>query len=119
MLDSEKFLAHYGVKGMRWGVRKDRSRSYSKDYARARKLRNRARKSSIKSLTNSELEALNKRTQLEKKYADLNPNIIKTGYKWVTTALAVVGTVGTIVALSTNNPAIKKGREFLISRRAA
>lgn len=74
-------LYHYGIKGMKWGVRryqnedgsytslgKERRRvEYSDDYKRASELKNR----DPRSLSNKELSELNTRMQLEDNYARL------------------------------------------------
>lgn len=66
-------LSHYGVKGMKWGVRKDRksgskkSSRKSKDYVEARALR----KKNLSQLSNKELRTLNQRLQLEQQYKQL------------------------------------------------
>jgi hypothetical protein len=61
-------IAHYGTKGMQWGVRKKRSRSSeSKSAAKLRKKKG-------FQLTNDELKKVNARLSLEKTYAQLNPS---------------------------------------------
>lgn len=62
-------LYHFGVKGMKWGVRKDRkrSRSDSKDYAESRDLL----KKSPNKLSNAELRKINERLNLEQQYSNL------------------------------------------------
>lgn len=68
-------LYHFGVKGMKWGVRKDRkrsisskrSRSDSKDYTESRDLL----KKSPNKLSNAELRKINERLNLEQRYSDL------------------------------------------------
>ena len=87
----EEALAHYGVKGMKWGVRK---KSYaqvttshkpgkrvkatggqyagaSKDAVRAAELKRRGLKSTTDSLTNKELQEAITRMNLEKQYNSL------------------------------------------------
>jgi len=60
-------IAHYGTKGMRWGVRKKRGRSVeSKSAAKLRKKKG-------FQLTNDELKKVNARLSLEKTYSQLNP----------------------------------------------
>lgn len=66
-MDYEKELAHYGIKGMRWGIRKRKPRPVSSDRARVNELK----KKSTRTLTNDELRDLNTRLQLERTYNDL------------------------------------------------
>jgi hypothetical protein len=103
-------LSHFGVKGMKWGVRKDRpsrvtvstgpggrvkttggfDRKPSSDAVRAARLGQRAKKSTVRSLSNDELQALIKRKNLEKQYADLQgDNVFRKGVKVVRELLGV------------------------------
>ena len=70
-------IAHYGTKGMQWGVRKKRSRS--SDSSSAAKLR----KKKGFELTNDELKKVNARLSLEKTYSQLNPSIASKAKKVV------------------------------------
>lgn len=104
------FLAHFGVKGMKWGVRKNRSsrvtvdtgpggriktrgghdRPPAADAVKAARLRQRAKKSRVTSLSNDELQTLLKRMNLEKQYKDLQgDNAFRKGTKFVREALGV------------------------------
>lgn len=102
-------LYHFGVKGMRWGVRKDRTKTGRKkrsqgsgDYQRSRKLKRR----SLKNLSNKQLEQLNRRLELEQNYKRLNPSTAKKGYKVVQTLVGVGGTAMTAYKLA-SSPAVK------------
>lgn len=70
------FLEHYGVKGMKWGVRKDRtgvgasSASASEDHINVAALR----KKKVSQLSNAEIKAVTERMNLEKKYREMNPS---------------------------------------------
>lgn len=78
-------LAHYGVLGMKWGVRKDRSSgsrrksSKSDDYVRAKQLK----KKRLSQLSNAELKELNNRMQLESTYKNLKKQNVSMGKKFV------------------------------------
>lgn len=80
-------LYHFGVKGMKWGVRKDRkrsisskrSRSDSKDYTESRDL---LKKSSNK-LSNAELRKINERLNLEQQYSNLTTSQKKKGNRFI------------------------------------
>lgn len=102
-------LYHFGVKGMRWGARKDRTKTGRKkrsqgsgDYQRSRKLKRR----SLKNLSNKQLEQLNRRLELEQNYKRLNPSTAKKGYKVVQTLVGVGGTAMTAYKLA-SSPAVK------------
>lgn len=84
------FLSHYGVKGMKWGVRKGgvsggRSKSgavkeaASEDAERVGGLKTRAKtQKTTKMLSNKELQDAIKRMQLEQQFSQLSGNIDKT-----------------------------------------
>lgn len=80
-------LYHFGVKGMKWGVRKDRKRSVgtrrsksdSKDYTETRDLL----KKSPNKLSNSELRKINERLNLEQQYSNLTTVQKQKGNRFV------------------------------------
>lgn len=108
----DTFLAHYGVKGMKWGVHRDRTptavevktrpgkkvktsggkhQSASEDAIRAAKIRQQAKKSTTDSLSNKELQELVSRMNLEQQYRNLNHNNVNAGMKATRTILGLVG----------------------------
>lgn len=108
----ETFLAHYGVKGMRWGRRKDRTAQAvevkaspgrkvkakggkfhgpSDDAIIAATRRQQAKKSTTDSLSNQELQQLVTRMNLEQQYKNLNSNNVGVGKKVARTLLGQVG----------------------------
>lgn len=113
----DDILAHFGVKGMQWGVRKARSSSgksrkvtRSDDYKESRSLKSKAGKSA-KALSNSELEKLNKRLQLEQTYSQLTKNRskMKKGMTVVNDILALNNTASLLLkAASPIGKIIKK-----------
>lgn len=89
MIKTNDFLEHYGVKGMKWGVRRSREQ-----LARARKQRGSDRTSYQKSpsrLSDSELNRRIKRMEMEKKYNELNSPPVKAGKKYVNDLLQNAG----------------------------
>jgi len=97
-------LKHYGKKGMKWGVIRERgangrvtSKVVSEDHAKSRQLKAKPRSQ----MSNAELEALNKRLQLEKTNNELQSRTalqkIKTGTSIAATILAVGGTANAAV----------------------
>lgn len=109
MAESDNGLAHYGVKGMKWGVRKNRPsaadgpvevrtqtrpgrrvtakggeyHSPSEDAVKRAKLGQRAKKSTVDSLSNKELKELVERMNLEQQYSRLNEQNRSIGEKMV------------------------------------
>ena len=80
-------LYHFGVKGMKWGVRKDRKRSVSskrsrsdnEDYTESRDLL----KKSPNKLSNAELRKINERLNLEQQYSNLTTTQKQKGNRFI------------------------------------
>lgn len=97
--ETQEFLEHYGVKGMKWGVRKDRKGRRSKSAFQKLKDksasddRTRYKKSSDAParLTDAELEKRIKRLESEKKYNELNSRTVSQGEKLVTEVITNAG----------------------------
>lgn len=87
---AEMAIAHYGTKGMRWGVRKKRSRSSESSEAST------LRKKKGFQLTNDELKTINARLSLEQSYSQLNPSGVSKAKKAV---IALAGTLAAIKAV--------------------
>lgn len=115
----EAFLAHYGVKGMKWGVRKDNSSGaeHSPEATAAAAARAKLKTQGIKSLSNKELQDLTNRINLETKVRDLNSKgtKIKKGHDKVKAILAVGATINAAVALA-QSPAGKEIAKVLKRR---
>lgn len=86
-------LAHYGVKGMRWGVRrKSSSPSDSDDAKRAAASKARIKRGNTGPLSNKELQDLVTRMNLEQQYSRLSqPTGGAAVGKFVTDTLISVG----------------------------
>lgn len=70
-MELNDFLAHYGVKGMKWGVRRNRKASRSQTGA-AKKAGIGKRQLDARKLNNRELKRVVERMKLEQEYAGLN-----------------------------------------------
>lgn len=137
-------LAHYGVKGMRWGVRRSSSKSTgpeditlktvpgkrvsakgggrhpaSEDARTAAIYKQKARKSTVDSLSNKELQALVNRMNLEQNYSRLTADQLSPGKRFVNkfmndnkfrkkTLNTTVDTISTVSAVATMGKTIKK-----------
>lgn len=96
-LENESQLVHYGIKGMKWGIRRSeaelrRSRGLapsSEDHVRSRRLR----RKSLREMDNAEIEVLTKRLQLEKKYKELNPSNYQKAEKFVNRVVSTANTI--------------------------
>lgn len=84
MTSTDIFLEHFGVKGMQWGVRRDKkSKSSVTDSTRY--------KAAPKTLTNDELNKRIKRMETEKRYNELNKKTVSAGQKHAMDILTQVG----------------------------
>lgn len=83
-------LYHYGVLGMKWGVRRSQAKlnriqkkakrqNWSEDATEAAKIRTKK----PKQMSNSELKKINERTRLENEYKNLNSRKPSAGKKFV------------------------------------
>jgi hypothetical protein len=79
--DIDDFLSHYGIKGMRWGVRRanpsGESAPKSEDHERSRATKQTIKTSGTKSLSNKDLKDYLERMDLEKRYHKDNPSTAK------------------------------------------
>ena len=89
-------LYHYGVLGMKWGVRRDRSTSagFRKKRSRSDDSRDASaiKKKKLSQMSNAELKKVNERRRLEQEYSRLNSKSVSRGWKYVATAASVMGT---------------------------
>jgi len=79
-------LKHFGILGMRWGIRRGSSKS-SEDSLKAKTLR----KKKLDQLSNQELKDLNNRLQLERQYKELTAKGVNKGRKKVSEVLSKMG----------------------------
>jgi len=84
----EDFLEHYGVKGMKWGKRKNPA---SADSAAAASTRTRAKKKGVHTVSNAELQAAIRRMQLEQDFKRLSVNEKSAVTRWVSSTLLEIG----------------------------
>jgi len=117
-------LQHYGILGMKWGVRRERGpdgrvgtkkSQGSGDYQKSRAQLRRG----SKNLSTAELKSLTNRLQLERQYSDLNPSDYKRGMDVVKTITAAGSTAASFYALSKTplGQDVIKAIKPIISRR--
>lgn len=75
---AEKVLAHFGVKGMKWGVRKSRSTGTAPEHMaetaqKKHEVLTKIKKHGIDAATNDDLKMLEQRVKLETKFNELFP----------------------------------------------
>lgn len=84
----EDILVHFGVKGMKWGKRKNPA---SGDSAAATSTRTTAKKKGVHTVSNNELQAAIRRMQLEQDFKRLSVNEKSAATRWVSNALLEIG----------------------------
>lgn len=90
----DDFLAHFGVKGMKWGARRSSNMTKekpSKDAQTALDIRARAKRSKTKSLSNAELQAAINRMNLEQQFKRLSVNEKPAVQRWMASTLLEIG----------------------------
>jgi len=119
--ENQAFLAHFGVKGMKWGVRKDRpggtAPRTSSDFKKTDALRGRP----VSSLSNKQLKELNERLNLEQNHKRLNPTSVERGRQKVQNILATVAlgvTAYNIVNSPAGKAAVNLGKKALKKKAA-
>ena len=108
-------LMHFGIPGMKWGVRKDHA-SYSKNIRNLRKFqKERRRNTDITKLSDSDLNKLNNRIAAEDRYIDLNRHksskfindvVNQSGTKLAVAAVSALGAVA--VGKMMTNPSTRE-----------
>jgi hypothetical protein len=106
-MDEKKDLKHYGVLGMKWGVRKDRSSGGRGFLGRSSTTKPKPRR-----LTNEQLRKKIERLRLEKELDTLSP---KQSARGRTKILKMLANAGEKVATRMIEQGMEKGANYVIS----
>lgn len=82
------FLQHYGVKGMKWGKKKNPA---SSDAAASRSVRTTAKKKGIHTVSNKDLQTAIERMRLEQDFKRLKVNEKPAVTRWISSMLLEAG----------------------------
>jgi uncharacterized Fe-S cluster-containing MiaB family protein len=101
------FLQHFGVKGMKWGKKKNPA---SSDAAASTSVRLTAKKKGVHTVSNKELQTAIERMQLEQNFKRLKVNEKSAATRWIASTLLEVGKreVQTRVAKKVTGAVLKK-----------
>ena len=100
-------LYHYGVPGMKWGVRKDVSKGASEISNQAANISRKVgamskpskkTRKAISSMSDAELRAKINRLEMEQRYSQLNPSKVSRGAAKAANILEIVGSIAAIGA---------------------
>lgn len=89
---ADEVIAHWGIRGMKWGVRRQNrslDKGASDDAKQAHRVMVKAKTGGIKALSNNEIKVLNARLNLERSYSQLTyePSRREKGFKILSTIL--------------------------------
>jgi hypothetical protein len=108
----DDFLAHYGVKGMRWGIRRKPKAPPSEDVQRVKATESKIRRGKTDALSNKELQDVVTRMNLEQQYSRMVSEQQKRKYeanKFIAETLIAIG----------KNPAVRAGASAAAKKVAA
>ena len=91
------FLEHYGVKGMRWGVRRKRPRGAASEDAQRHAAN---RKKNVSELSDRDLQQLVNRMNMEQQVGKLKKSSVKKGNNYVKELLAIGVTANAVIAFA-------------------
>jgi len=108
----DEFLEHFGVKGMRWGVRKRSEAPASADVQRVRTIQSKIKRGKTDALSNKELQDLVTRMNLEQQYGRMISESAKRRRetnKFIADTLVDIGKI----------PAVRAGASFAAKKVAS
>lgn len=89
--DVTNFLAHFGVKGMKWGTRRKSTAPASPDAARKASVKEAVKKGGVKTASNKDLQDAINRMNLEQQFKRLSVNEKPAVQRWMASTLLEIG----------------------------
>jgi hypothetical protein len=89
--DLNDVLAHFGIRGMKWGVRKKKPLPVSRDARQKQNIKEKVKKEKISSVTNKDLAAAINRMRLEQDFKRLKVNEQSGITRWLSSTLLEIG----------------------------
>jgi hypothetical protein len=87
----DAFLAHFGVKGMRWGIRKKKPHPVTADARQKESIKTKVKQTKIGSVSNADLKAAIRRMQLEQDFKRLKVNEQSAVTRWLSSTVLEIG----------------------------
>jgi hypothetical protein len=87
----DAFLAHFGVKGMRWGIRKKKPHPVTADARQKESIKTKVKQTKIGSVSNADLQAAIRRMQLEQDFKRLKVNEQSAVTRWLSSTVLEIG----------------------------
>lgn len=118
-MDTEQTLQHFGVKGMRWGVRRE-APTAADDATRVNEYKKTAKRGGTDALTTKQLQELVTRMNLEQQYSRMTakPSVIKRGLNFANGVLSAGNTVNQAIQF-VNSPGGKLLKEQIEKKVAS
>ncbi len=104
-------LIHWGIPGMKWGVRRKNAGGSTRPESEDHKTVKSLRRKKVSEMSNDELKKLTTRLQLEKQLKDLSSSEVSFGQKFVQ---EVLGNAGKQLAAKYVANAVEKGLPELL-----
>jgi hypothetical protein len=113
---SDRFLQHFGIPGMKWGRHKlkERATRLASERSDDENTKRELRTKKVYAMSNADLKKINERMQLEKTYRELRSADVNPGRKFITGILQQ--TAKQMITNTLNLGITKLGKRIILSR---